>query len=124
MPAKPSFGARVFDWAGGYVGCAAIVGTVLGLAVGGAIGFGIGHMHAGGQAYMRQYHEERELLEPLVASDPAFAELTLCQRSSGGCDLMGIVPTQADRDRLRERVVRAFGEKRAEEIVRPVMVRR
>lgn len=119
MSPKPPL-ARFFDWAGGYIGLA----TFLGLIAGGVLGFGFGHLYSGGQAKMWQYHKEREFLEPLVASDPAFAELTLCQRSSGGCDLVGVVPTQADRDRLRERVIRAFGEKRAEEIVLAVMVRR
>jgi hypothetical protein len=112
MSRKPLFGA------------VAIVGTFLGLVVGFGIGFGSGLLNAGGQARQQQLREERELLEPIVASDPAFAEVTLLERSIGGYELIGVVPKQADNDRLRERVVRAFGEKRAEEIVRPVMVQR
>jgi hypothetical protein len=120
MSQKPSFGARVFEWTGGHIGCA----MYLGLAVGGAIGFGAGLLYAEGQIKQRQWHADRELLEPIVASDPAFAEVKLLARSIGGYDLIGVVLTQADHDRLRERVVRAFGENRGAEIVRPVMVRR
>src|SRR5262245_17224751 len=120
MSQKPSFSARTFDWAGGYVGCA----MFLGLALGGAIGFGAGLLYSEGRAKMQQWHDDRELLEPIVASDPAFAEVKLLERSVGGYELIGIVPKQADHDRLRERLVRTFGEKRAEEIVRPVVVPR
>jgi hypothetical protein len=124
MSQKPPFATRVFEWAGGYIGCAAILGTFLGIAAGGAVGFGFGRLYSYGEAMKQKYREEREALEPIVANDPAFAEVNLYQRSSGGYDLIGVVPKQADRDRQRERVVRAFGEKRADEIVSSVMVRR
>jgi hypothetical protein len=67
--------------------------------------------------YNEQYHRERELVEPILANDPAFADVRLGQRSSGGIWLEGTVPTERDRSRLREAIVRAVGESRADEIL-------
>ena len=87
-------------------------------------GFGFGMLYAGGQIRMQQSHDEREVIEPILASDPAFSGLKCLERSIGGIEVIGTVSTQADHDRLRERIVRAVGEKRADEMVRPVMVGR
>lgn len=115
---KQSTFRRIFAWAGGYIGCAAILSTVLG----GAIGFGFGLLYAEGQAKMQKYLDEREAVEPIIASDPAFRELKTLARSIGGIELIGTVPQQADHERLRNRLVQLFGEKRAAEIIRPVCI--
>jgi hypothetical protein len=120
MSENPSLFARLFTWAGGYVGCGAILGTALGFAAGMACGLLLGDLNS----YFRQYQVERELIDPILASDPAFRELQCSQRSNGGINLRGAVPTEADRDRLRERIVRAVGEKRADEIMYGVQVLR
>jgi hypothetical protein len=88
----------------------------------GGVGFAFGRLSAEGGAYNKQYHEERVLIEPLLATDPAFSKVQCSARSNGGVALVGTVPTQADRDRLREWIVRFVGEKRADEIVLAVGV--
>lgn len=120
MSENPSLFARIFAWAGGYIGCAAILGTALGFAAGVACGLGLGDLNH----HFSQYQAERALIDPILGSDPAFRELRCSQRSNGGINLSGVVPTEADHDRLRERIARAVGEKRAEEIMRGVQVRR
>lgn len=120
MPEKPSISERVIAYLGGSTGCAAILSTILGIV----IGFWCGLFYGESRGYHRQYLEERELIEPLLASDPALSDVKVLARSSGGLELIGTVPTQSDRDRLRDRIIRAVGEKRADEIVRPVMVSR
>lgn len=118
MPDKPSIFAKLFAWAGGYIGCATILSTILG----GVVGFGFGLLYATGQAYQQQYLAEKERIEPILASDLIFRDVTCHRRSNGGVYLNGVVATQADRDRLREQIVRVVGEKRADEIVLAVMV--
>lgn len=120
MSQKPSLFAAFFNWSGRYIGCAAILSTLLG----GTAGFGVGLFYAELRAYQRQREEEQALIDPILATDPAFAEVKSSPRSSGGIDLWGTVPTQADHDRRRERVIRAVGESRANEIVRGVSIHR
>lgn len=87
-------------------------------------GFGFGVVYSELSTYARQYGKERELIDPTLASDPAFANLQCNQRSNGGVSLSGTVPTWDDRDRLRERLTRLVGEGRGSEIVRTVHVAR
>lgn len=110
--------ARRFVWADGYVGCTAVLSAVLGLI----IGFGFGILYTEQRGYQQRYLEEREQIEPILASDPAFKKVWCSRRSNGGVALDGTVPTQVDHDRLRERIVRAVGENRTKEIVLSVMV--
>lgn len=73
-------------------------------------GLGYGLLYRTEQTYQEQYLKERELIEPLLASDPAFAGLECSRRSAGGVDLVGVVPAQSDRERLSERIIRLVGE--------------
>lgn len=63
-------------------------------------------------AYNRHYLEEREVIEPILASDPAFSNLTIEPLSSGGCSVNGTVSTKADHARLREKIIQGLGEER------------
>lgn len=80
-------------------------------------GIGFGLIYRTEQVYQEQYLRERELLEPLLASDPAFADVRCHRRSNGGAFLGGTVPARADHDRLCERLTRLVGEARARELV-------
>lgn len=75
-------------------------------------------------AYYRQYLEEKEAVTPLLASDPAFANVELCERSSGGVYAMGTVPTTEDLSRLQSGMNRALGERRTREVLIAVSVKR
>ena len=120
MSEKPSLFRSVFAWTGGYIGCA----TYLGIFLGGAVGFALGHLVGEGQANMQKYRDEREAVEPIIASDPAFQKVEIHQFSAGGNWLNGEVPTEADLTRFRERVIRAIGEKRATEALIAVQAKR
>ena len=72
------------------------------------------------QYYKQRYLEEKELVAPILASDPAFSRVELEPRPGGGILLFGAVPTSDDKDRLRDKTTRAVGERRAREIVRGV----
>lgn len=87
-----------------------------------AVSFGLGRGLTELEAYSKQYQEERALIEPFLASDPAFKEIKCSQRSNGGVSLMGTVPKQADWDRLHEQIIRFVGERRASEIMYGVQV--
>jgi hypothetical protein len=113
MTETPSLPRRLFTWAGGYIGCAATLSVCLGCAIGLGLGVLVGEQNG----YQRRYLEEKELVEPILAGDPAFAGVRIQRRSNGGIDLIGDVPTVADRERLRGHVARALGENRAQEIV-------
>jgi hypothetical protein len=68
-------------------------------------------------AYHRRYLEEREVLAPVLASNPAFSGVELNERSRGGVDLVGEVGSPDDMERLRDAVTRAVGEARAKEML-------
>lgn len=93
---------------------------VLGLCFGSGL---LAGMIAGNrQVYHSRYLEEREVVAPLLAADPAFVNIELCERSSGGIYLVGQVPTAADFERLRLQVARTVGERRSVEVLLGVSV--
>ena len=94
-----------------------ITGLVASWIVCFACGIGFGLLRGQGEAYGRQYKEERDLIDPVLASDPAFARVTIHPLSSGGLSLGGTVKSVADLDRLRAAVVRQVGEPRAKWMV-------
>jgi hypothetical protein len=93
--------------------CMLCMGTVFGFVP----GLVLGAMGGNRQAYHLRYLEERELIEPIIASDPTFSEVTIHEKSDGGLYLGGEVPTHSDRARLEQKVNRAIGEKRAHEAI-------
>ncbi len=93
------------------------------LGVGGAVGYLVGGLRGEADAYRRQCQEQRAALDAILASDPAFARLKV----GPGCDagwvaLEGRVERGEAWVRLRQAVVRALGEKRAEFALAPVTV--
>jgi len=105
-------------------GCieAVIFGVVIFFAFtcGLAIGVFYGHL----MAKHRRYLEERALLMPILAADPAFARVEVGEYSDGGAYLVGEVPTARDLDRLSDRVARTLGESRAQDALPGVAVNR
>lgn len=102
------------------------VGITIGICFVGAVGFSLGvittELRTESRAYNKQYHEERTLIEPLLASDPVFKEIKCHQRSNGGVYLTGGVRKQEDLDRLHKQIIRFVGERRASEIMLAVDV--
>ena len=76
----------------------------------GGMAWGLGFLQGGAQVDRARTAEERELLGPLLAADPAFKDVTLEKNSAGGVYLSGSVSTAADSDRLRALVVKQIGE--------------
>lgn len=76
------------------------------------------------RAERRRYEEEKRLLEPVLAADPAFANLSISQSAYGVAVISGDVPTEADRERLREVVTQALGKAGATKVLRHVEPRR
>lgn len=86
-------------------------------------GVGVGGLLGEMGAYHRQYVEEREAIAPALVDDSGFSRIEIREYSGGGAYLMGEVPAPEDLERLRKAVVRALGEARAKEALRPVHVR-
>ena len=86
--------------------------TLAGFALCFSAGLLIGLLAGERGAYHRRYLEERALVAPLLAADPAFGNIEILERSDGGIDLSGQVDTPADRDRLRELMVQSIGNDR------------
>ncbi len=99
-----------------------VVGSLLVLGFCFCSGLIVGLVSGNRNAYHLRYLEERGVIAPIVAADPAFKRVEVEERSDGGVSLVGEVPTQADLDRLRGHVVRAVGEPRAQDVIRGVAV--
>jgi hypothetical protein len=91
------------------------VGLVFGVFFGGA--------RTTESEYQERYLRERELVEPVLAQDPAYQEIKVHRRSSGGIFLSGVVSTSHERTKLFEALVRVFGESRAKELMNGVPAR-
>ncbi len=100
--------------------------TGLLLALGFCLSFGVilGLLAGETGAYHRRYLEEKEVIAPILAADPALAAVELDEYPGGGVCLVGDVPTPEDLERLQSGVVRAVGQRRAEEVMGAVGVRR
>lgn len=101
-----------------------VAGAVLMSGVCFSCGLLAGVLGGSRSAYHHRYREELDAIAPILAGDPAFERVEIHESSAGGVYLAGEVPTAKDRDRLREKVVRAIGERRAESIMIAVDVRR
>jgi hypothetical protein len=98
----------------GYSGAmaACIIGAVLGGCVSSILTrIGVEHMYG-----HKLYEDERNTVAPTIAKDPAFKGVDIGEDSEGGVWIVGYVPTTADKNRLKELVVRALGERRAERV--------
>jgi hypothetical protein len=99
-----------------------IAGALLALGLCFGSGWVIGLMQGTRDAYRLRYLEERAAIAPAIAADPAFARVEVGERSNGGVELVGEVPTTGDLDRLRELLVRRLGEHRGNEAMLAVEV--
>jgi hypothetical protein len=110
----------------GAVGVALTLGALFLLGIGFffVVGFVVGQLLGTRQLEHGWYLEEKEVLTPVLAGDPAFAAVEICEESSGGVYLAGKVPTPEDLARLRSSVGRALGEHRAKDMLYAVEAKR
>jgi hypothetical protein len=101
-----------------------IAGGLLALGLCFGSGLVIGLMRGTRDTYHLRYLEEREAIAPAIGADPAFARVEVEERSNGGVELVGEVPSSADLGRLRGLIVRRLGEHRANEAMLAVGVSR
>ncbi|MBC7856911.1 MAG: hypothetical protein IAF94_26065 [Pirellulaceae bacterium] len=90
------------------------------------IGLGVGLIAmiiAEGRAYHEQYLQEKAVIVPILASDPAFKDLEEHEYSGGGAYITGRVDRQEDMENLRDRLAAPLGEHRADDLVRGVYTR-
>jgi hypothetical protein len=99
-----------------------LAGALLGVIVAGTLGVILGAVAGERGRYHARYREEREAVVPAIEKDPAFKAVEIEEKSDGGIELSGSVPTPADRKRLEEIVMRAIGETRANYATRGVDV--
>jgi hypothetical protein len=102
-------------------GCAGCFGYgvvfILGAIVGGCLSNGVTRIALNQLSRVKQYEDERDAVAPVLARDPAFKDVHIGELSVGGIWMTGSVPTTADKNRLKELVMRALGEPRATELV-------
>jgi hypothetical protein len=105
---------RKQGYAGSFgLGVAFVVGAIVGgcaMTVLTAIGVQRSSRH-------KQYEHERDAVAPAIAKDPAFKHVEFDEESIGGIWITGEVLTTADKKRLQELVIRALGERRAEDVM-------
>jgi hypothetical protein len=89
-------------------------GMLFGLTLGCVVGFGVGWLRRSGEVMRERYEEERKVVAPVLASDPAFGRIAIEPKSDGGIVIMGAVKSPEDKQRLRGELVRCFGESRAQ----------
>ena len=106
------------SWGAAIVLCILIQGAIFG------IGFLIGALIGENGSTHRHYLKEEEVITPVVNADPAFHEVEVMEGCDGSLSLVGEVQTHADLDRLQSQVIRALGEPRSLEVMRPVHVKK
>jgi len=99
-----------------------LCGMLIGSAVGLYAGCEYGQFRALHNDYERRYEEERQLVAPILAADAAFLRIVTVNFPVAGICLAGYVPSQKDYDRLREKIIRLFGESRVGHIMGDVLV--
>lgn len=67
----------------------------------------------------QRYLNERDLLAPVLANDPAFADIKILEATGpgGGIYLIGSVKVGAPFERLKAELMKLFGEPRAKELL-------
>ncbi len=99
-------------------GCLLALG--LSFVTGGVIGWGRSNL----QMYHNRFEEERSFVAPIIADNPAFANVQICERSNGGIYLLGEVDSQEDLELLRNQMLKALGELRVAQVMLAVGVKR
>ena len=86
--------------------------------------FFLGPMSAELQRYERRAESDRAEIEPVLRAEPeAFAGIKIERTSNGIVYLLGTVRTQADHDRLTEKLMHLFGDEEAGQMASGVTVR-
>jgi hypothetical protein len=101
----------------------AILCILLALGVGFGLGYIYGYVKGAFALHLQVYLTQQEAIEPVLASDPAYAGVEVCMASRGHAYLMGRVPSEEVHRRLRQEMVRLFGEPFAETLMNAVVVK-
>lgn len=101
------------------VGCGELLFAVV---VTFAVGCFCGALWNSSRTQHRQYEKERNLIAPVLASDPAFARVKIHENSAGGAFLEGPVPSAKDLGQLRAKLIQVLGEPKTEFLLRAVSV--
>jgi hypothetical protein len=73
----------------------------------------------------RRFSDERRTIAPVLAADPSLSGIELMMYTGdGSAYLVGQVKTNDDKERLRIRMLRLFGETRIEDLMHAVGVRK
>jgi hypothetical protein len=99
-------------------------GLLIGLVIGSYAGYQYGQFHALHRDFERRYEEDRGLVAPLLAADPAFRRIVTENFPVAGICLAGPVESQEDLRRLHGEMARLFGERRVGHIMQDVVVER
>jgi hypothetical protein len=84
------------------------IGLLLGLMLSCAVSLFVGLLLGQRSAEHRQFLDERELIGPVLASDPAFADIQIHENAGGGVFLVGVVKSAEDLERLRGKLGRCL----------------
>jgi hypothetical protein len=98
------------------------VGLALMLAAG--AGFVCGSIRGNVQAYHYHFRHQEDAIREVLNSDPAFSRIEVWEAMDGFANLHGDVETEADKERLRAALLKAFGERRGAELAGAVHVRK
>jgi hypothetical protein len=98
------------------------------IAVGVAVGcfwagYGCGALRTTVRAYHSVFEREERAIREVLNSDPAFSRVEVTESMDGEAHLRGEVETEADKERLRAAMIKAFGERRGTEFAGSVQVR-
>jgi hypothetical protein len=97
---------------------------VVGLCTAFQVGWEAGQYAQAHREFERRYAEDRKLVAPVLAADPAFQRIVTVNFPVAGICLDGPVETRDDYDRLRAEMVRLFGEPRIGHVMQDVVVER
>jgi hypothetical protein len=100
-----------------------ISGAVVMLGFCFSCGLLIGLVSGEAKSYQRRYEYERDLVAPLISSDPAFSRVSIEMLSSGGIECWGSVSSVAEKERLTAIIIRALGESRGRQVASCVEVK-
>lgn len=101
----------------------AIIGGILTTVVVVVGAYVLGGIRGTREIYHRQYQEERKIVVPMLAANPAFANVTVEEYSGGGISLYGQVKSSAELEKLKAEVTRLIGELRVKQGVVSVSVK-
>ena len=93
------------------------------LAFGFSVGYWVGGLRPGRNAYHNRFIEEQSLIAPILANDPAFARVKLDEEYTGHAHLSGEINSGDDYARLLNALRKAVGEKRTRDMTDSLEIR-